>query len=143
MTVRKVPVEITTPSPRVAVIKLQRGIQQGLLGRISRDVATEYHGFGIISEGVESNAHYMIAGVQGDWTRGLVNDPPKFVYTREMKVRISSCSPFPGLLMTDDTIRSSPVFLTLPIYSAAASASAQVPGSVPCSPPVCNSTIGF
>ena len=46
----------------------------------------EYHGFGIISEGIESNAHYIIAGVQGDWTRGLVNDPPKFLYTREMKV---------------------------------------------------------
>ena len=50
----------------------------------------EYHGFGIISEGVESNAHYIIAGVQGDWTRGLVADPPKQLYTREMKVR-----PFP------------------------------------------------
>ena len=47
----------------------------------------EYHGFGIISEGIESNAHYIIAGVQGDWTRGLVADPPKFLYTREMKVR--------------------------------------------------------
>ena len=48
----------------------------------------EYHGFGIISEGVESGTHYIIAGVQGDWTRGLVNDPPKFLYTREMKVRL-------------------------------------------------------
>ncbi|KIP09347.1 hypothetical protein PHLGIDRAFT_67777 [Phlebiopsis gigantea 11061_1 CR5-6] len=84
-TVRKVPVEITTPSPRVAVIKFQKGIQQGLLGRISRSATVEYHGFGIISEGIESNTHYIIAGVQGDWTRGLVNDPPKFLYTREMK----------------------------------------------------------
>ncbi|KIP03418.1 hypothetical protein PHLGIDRAFT_26137 [Phlebiopsis gigantea 11061_1 CR5-6] len=85
LTVRKVPVEITTPSPRVAVIKFQKGIQQGLLGRISRSATMEYHGFGIISEGIESNAHYIIAGVQGDWTRGLVSDPPKFLYTREMK----------------------------------------------------------
>ena len=90
LTVRKVPVEITTPSPRVAVIKFQKGIQQGLLGRISRSATREYHGFGIISEGIESNAHYIIAGVQGDWTRGLVNDPPKFLYTREMKVSCSS-----------------------------------------------------
>lgn len=85
-TVRKVPVEVTIPSPRVAVIKFKKGVQQGLLGRISRSAMMEYHGFGIISEGIGSNSHYIIAGVQGDWTRGLVNDPPKFLYTREMKV---------------------------------------------------------
>ncbi|KAF7792663.1 hypothetical protein EIP86_003760 [Pleurotus ostreatoroseus] len=84
-TIRKVPVEITTPSDRVAVIKFQRGIQQGLLGRISRTATMEYHGFGIISEGVESGCHYIIAGVQGDWTRGLVADPPTHLWTREMK----------------------------------------------------------
>lgn len=27
----------------------------------------------------------MIVGAQGDWTRRLVNDPPKYLYTREMK----------------------------------------------------------
>ena len=48
----------------------------------------EYHGFGIISEGVESGIHYMIAGVQGDWTRELVADPPKYLYTRELKVSL-------------------------------------------------------
>ncbi|EKM50039.1 uncharacterized protein PHACADRAFT_105487 [Phanerochaete carnosa HHB-10118-sp] len=85
LTVRKVPVEITTPSPRVAIIKFKKGIQQGLLGRVSRSPIMEYHGFGIISEGVESNTHYIVAGVQGDWTRGLVSDPPKYLYTREMK----------------------------------------------------------
>ncbi|EKM53357.1 uncharacterized protein PHACADRAFT_259674 [Phanerochaete carnosa HHB-10118-sp] len=85
MTVRKVPVEITTPSPRVAIIKFNKGVQQGLLGRISRSSVMEYHGFGIISEGVESRAHYIIAGVQGDWTRGLVADPPGRLWTREMK----------------------------------------------------------
>ncbi|KAI0785404.1 hypothetical protein BC629DRAFT_1593878 [Irpex lacteus] len=84
-TIRKVPVEITTPSQRVAVIKFGKGIQQGLLGRISRTATMEYHGFGIISEGIESNTHYIIAGVQGDWTRGLVSDPPKALWTREMK----------------------------------------------------------
>lgn len=74
------------PSPRVAVIKFERGIQQGLLGRISRSAVTEYHGFGIISEGIESRCHYMIAGVQGDWTRGLVENPPTHLYTRQLKV---------------------------------------------------------
>ena len=74
------------PSDRVAVIKFGKGVQQGLLGRVSRSATMEYHGFGIISEGVASGTHYIIAGVQGDWTRGLVADPPKYLYTREMKV---------------------------------------------------------
>ena len=47
----------------------------------------EYHGFGIISEGIESGAHYMIVGVQGDWTRSIANDPPKYLWTRQMKAR--------------------------------------------------------
>lgn len=28
----------------------------------------------------------MICGVQGDFTRSLVNDPPKHIWTRELKV---------------------------------------------------------
>ena len=71
----------------MAIIKFQRGIQQGLLGRISRSCIMEYHGFGIISEGIESGCHYMIGGVQGDWTRGIVRDRPTHLWTREMKVR--------------------------------------------------------
>ena len=77
------------PSPRTAIVKFQRGIQQGLLGRISRSAVAEYHGFGIISEGIDSGCHYMIVGVQGDWTRSIANDPPKYLWTREMKVRHS------------------------------------------------------
>lgn len=45
----------------------------------------EYHAFGIISEGRKSRYHYMICGVQGDFTKGLVMDPPKTVWTRELK----------------------------------------------------------
>lgn len=45
----------------------------------------EYHAFGIISEGLKSPYHYMICGVQGDFTESLVRDPPKFVWTRELK----------------------------------------------------------
>jgi hypothetical protein len=37
------------PSPKVAVIRFQRGMQQGLLARISRSSIMEYHAFGIIS----------------------------------------------------------------------------------------------
>lgn len=40
------------------------------------------------SEGTHAKYHYMICGVQGDFTRSLVNDPPKTLWTRELKVRI-------------------------------------------------------
>ena len=63
-------------------------MQQGLLGRISRSCIMEYHAFGIISEGTHAKYHYMICGVQGDFTRSLVNDPPPTLWTRELKVCI-------------------------------------------------------
>ncbi|KAM0579023.1 hypothetical protein ACHAO2_003662 [Verticillium nonalfalfae] len=85
ITLREVPVEVEIPSPKVAILKFERGMQQGLLGRISRTSIMEYHAFGIISEGRKSGCHYMICGVQGDFTKGLVADPPKTVWTRELK----------------------------------------------------------
>ncbi|PKS08485.1 hypothetical protein jhhlp_004868 [Lomentospora prolificans] len=85
VTLRKVPVTVEIPSPKVAILRFERGMQQGLLGRISRTSVMEYHAFGIISEGRKSGCHYMICGVQGDFTKGLVDDPPKFVWTRELK----------------------------------------------------------
>ncbi|KAL2144176.1 hypothetical protein VTI28DRAFT_9467 [Corynascus sepedonium] len=85
VTLREVPVEVEIPSPKVAILKFKRGMQQGLLGRISRTSIMEYHAFGIISEGRKSGCHYMICGVQGDFTRNLVADPPKTVWTRELK----------------------------------------------------------
>jgi hypothetical protein len=60
-------------------------MQQGLLGRISRTSIMEYHAFGIISEGRHAAHHYMICGVQGDFTRNIVANPPKTVWTRELK----------------------------------------------------------
>ncbi len=71
------------PSPKVAIVRFRRGMQQGLLGRISRSAVKEYHAFGIISyvllsralprtlttfdnrEGTHAKYHYMICGVQG------------------------------------------------------------------------------
>ncbi|KAL7283221.1 hypothetical protein ACG7TL_002648 [Trametes sanguinea] len=82
---REVPVDIELPSPKVAVVRFRRGMQQGLLGRISRSAVKEYHAFGIISEGTHAKYHYMICGVQGDFTRSLVNDPPRTLWTRELK----------------------------------------------------------
>ncbi|KAI0303414.1 hypothetical protein B0F90DRAFT_1626504 [Multifurca ochricompacta] len=84
--VREVPVDIELPSPKVAIVRFKRGMQQGLLGRISRTSIMEYHAFGIISEGTHAKYHYMICGVQGgDFTRSLVNDPPRTLWTRELK----------------------------------------------------------
>ena len=60
-------------------------MQQGLLARISRSAVLEYHAFGTISEGANSGCHYLICGVQGDFTRSLVNDIPTHIWTREMK----------------------------------------------------------
>ncbi|KAK7045624.1 hypothetical protein VNI00_007457 [Paramarasmius palmivorus] len=62
-----------------------RGMQQGLLARISRSSVMEYHAFGIISEGVKSGKHYLICGVQGDFTKGLVENPPTHIWTRQLK----------------------------------------------------------
>lgn len=83
--VREVPVEVEIPSSKVAILRFKRGMQQGLLGRISRSSIMEYHAFGIISEGTHAEHHYMIAGVQGDFTRSLVENPPKTLWTRELK----------------------------------------------------------
>jgi hypothetical protein len=62
-------------------------MQQGLLARISRSAVKEYHAFGTISESVDAKYHYLICGVQGDFTKGLVNDMPTHIWTRELKVR--------------------------------------------------------
>lgn len=73
------------PSPKVAVLRFDRGMQQGLLGRISRTSVLEYHAFGLVSEGLQSPYHYMVCGVQGDFTRNLVTGPPKTLWTRQLK----------------------------------------------------------
>ncbi|KAE9408745.1 hypothetical protein BT96DRAFT_873394 [Gymnopus androsaceus JB14] len=86
LTVRSVKVEVELPSPKVAILRFERGMQQGLLARISRTSMLEYHAFGIISEGVNSNCHYLICGVQGDFTKGLVENPPTRIWTRQLKV---------------------------------------------------------
>jgi len=83
--IRKVPISVELPSAKVAVIRFERGMQQGLLGRISRSAVWEYHAFGTISQGTHAKYHYMICGVQGDFTKGLVNDMPTHIWTRELK----------------------------------------------------------
>ncbi|PFH52108.1 hypothetical protein AMATHDRAFT_140692 [Amanita thiersii Skay4041] len=84
-TIREVPVQAEIPSPKVVVLRFERGMQQGLLARISRSSIMEYHAFGIISEGKHAKEHYLICGVQGDFTRKLVENPPTHLWTRELK----------------------------------------------------------
>lgn len=114
------------PSPKVAVIRFERGMQQGLLARISRTSIMEYHAFGIISyvagsgspdvdrsphiryrsEGVHSKEHYLICGVQGDFTRSLVENPPTHLWTRQLKVR-SHLLGSVGCVLNISTVRRS------------------------------------
>lgn len=82
-------------------------MQQGLLGRISRSAVWEYHAFGTISEGKHAKYHYLICGVQGDFTRGLVNDMPTHIWTRQLKV----CPKLTAHAYADCN-QSSPAFLT-------------------------------
>jgi hypothetical protein len=43
----------------------------------------------LCSEGTHAKYHYLICGVQGDFTKSLVNDPPRRIWTRELKVKRS------------------------------------------------------
>ena len=38
-------------------------------------------------EGTHTKYHYLICGVKGDFTRGLVQNPPTHLWTRQLKVR--------------------------------------------------------
>ncbi|CAO2204009.1 unnamed protein product [Urochloa humidicola] len=80
LTVRRVPVTVTARSRHASVITFQGGVEAGLLGRISRSPLSEWHAFGIISDNKET--HAMLAGAVGDFTRGLVSDPPARLWVR-------------------------------------------------------------
>ncbi|KAJ7072637.1 hypothetical protein C8F01DRAFT_1243674 [Mycena amicta] len=89
VTLRRVPV----PSPKAVIIRFERGMQQGLLARISRGSMFEFHAFGIISKGRQSGEHYIICGVQGDFTQSLVENPPTHLWTRQLKPTSSRAYP--------------------------------------------------
>ncbi|XP_062202441.1 adenylate-forming reductase 06235 [Phragmites australis] len=80
LTVRRVPVKVTARSTHASTITFQGGIKAGLLGRISRSPLSEWHAFGIISDG--GDTHAMLAGAVGDFTRGLISDPPSHLWVR-------------------------------------------------------------
>ncbi|RZC74288.1 hypothetical protein C5167_049771 [Papaver somniferum] len=80
LTVRRVPVRISTPSNHASIIKFEGGIKAGILGRISPSPFSEWHAFGIISDG--KNEHMMLAGAVGDFTKTLVSNPPSHLWVR-------------------------------------------------------------
>ncbi|OIW03390.1 hypothetical protein TanjilG_31837 [Lupinus angustifolius] len=82
LTIRKVRVTVSAPSSHASIIKFEGGVQAGLLGRISPSPLSEWHAFGIISDGKKE--HMMLAGAVGDYTKSLVTTPPKHLYVRTM-----------------------------------------------------------
>ena len=82
VTVRRVPVKVSAPSGHASVIKFEGGVKAGILGRISPFPLSEWHAFGIISDG--KTEHMMLAGAVGDFTKSLVSDPPSHLWVRQV-----------------------------------------------------------
>ncbi|KAG2291346.1 hypothetical protein Bca52824_038015 [Brassica carinata] len=80
LTVRRVPVDISSLSGHASLIKFSGGVKPGILGRISPSPLSEWHAFRIISDGKTS--HMMLAGAVGDFTKSLVSKPPTHLWVR-------------------------------------------------------------
>ncbi|KAL2608183.1 hypothetical protein R1flu_026756 [Riccia fluitans] len=80
LSMRKVPVKtVVSPSKNNSLIHFEGGVKPGLLARISRSPLSEWHAFGIISDG---KSHTVLAGAVGDFTKGLVESPPSYIWVR-------------------------------------------------------------
>ncbi|GLT29557.1 hypothetical protein SLA2020_044160 [Shorea laevis] len=82
ITVRRVPVRVSAPSGHASIIKFNGGVKAGILGRISPSPFSEWHAFGIISNG--KTEHMMLAGAVGDFTKSLVSNPPSHLWVRQV-----------------------------------------------------------
>ncbi|KAL8032474.1 hypothetical protein ABFX02_13G098200 [Erythranthe guttata] len=82
LTVRRVPVRISSPSGHASIIKFDGGVKAGILGRISPSPFSEWHAFGIISD--DKKEHMMLAGAVGDFTKSLVANPPTHLWVRQV-----------------------------------------------------------
>ncbi|ESQ50916.1 hypothetical protein EUTSA_v10023013mg [Eutrema salsugineum] len=80
LTVRRVPVDVSSLSGHASLIRFRGGVKSGILGRISPSPLSEWHAFGIISNGKTS--HMMLAGAVGDFTKSLVSKPPTHLWVR-------------------------------------------------------------
>ncbi|XP_022848068.1 uncharacterized protein LOC111370548 [Olea europaea var. sylvestris] len=82
LTVRRVPVRVSSQSGHASIIKFEGGIKSGILGRISPSPLSEWHAFGIISD--NKKEHMMLAGAVGDFTKSLVTNPPSHLWVRQV-----------------------------------------------------------
>ncbi|KAL2494730.1 hypothetical protein Fot_38487 [Forsythia ovata] len=82
LTVRRVPVRVSSQSGHASIIKFEGGIKAGILGRISPSPFSEWHAFGIISD--NKKEHMMLAGAVGDFTKSLVTNPPSHLWVRQV-----------------------------------------------------------
>ncbi|WCJ27168.1 Adenylate-forming reductase 03009 [Euphorbia peplus] len=82
LTVRRVPVKVTAPSGHASIIKFNGGVKAGMLGRISPSPLSEWHAFGIVSDGKDE--HMMLAGAVGDYTKSLISNPPSHLWVRQV-----------------------------------------------------------
>ncbi|CAK9152582.1 unnamed protein product [Ilex paraguariensis] len=82
ITVRRVPVKVSSPSGHASIIKFEGGVKAGILGRISPSPFSEWHAFGIISDG--KREHMILAGAVGDFTMSLVLNPPENLWVRRV-----------------------------------------------------------
>ncbi|KAF7840313.1 adenylate-forming reductase 03009-like [Senna tora] len=83
LTIRRVRVNISSASGHASLIKFEGGIKAGILGRISPSPLSEWHAFGIISDG--KTEHMMLAGAVGDFTKSLVSNPPTHLWVRQVR----------------------------------------------------------
>lgn len=80
LTVRRVAVKVSAPSGHASIIEFDGGVKAGILGRISPSPLSEWHAFGIISDG--KDPHMMLVGAVGDFTKSLVSNPPSHLWVR-------------------------------------------------------------
>ncbi|KAF3779764.1 hypothetical protein EJ110_NYTH40682 [Nymphaea thermarum] len=80
LTVKRVAVRVHAPTNHASIIKFSGGVKAGILGRIARSPLSDWHAFGIISDGKKE--HMILAGAVGDFTRGLVSNPPTQLWVR-------------------------------------------------------------
>ncbi|EFP82906.2 uncharacterized protein PGTG_09874 [Puccinia graminis f. sp. tritici CRL 75-36-700-3] len=85
ITIAKVPVTVYTKSDKASVIRFPGGLTSGLHTRISVGGLREWHIFGSISEGRHAEYHYIVAAVQGEFTKMLNVDKPAKLYTKRWK----------------------------------------------------------
>ncbi|KAJ7711701.1 hypothetical protein B0H16DRAFT_1744913 [Mycena metata] len=80
LTVRKVPVVVEIPSPKVAIIRFERGMQQGLLARISRGPCSSTTCLELYPR--DPN---LANTTSRNFTQALVDNPPRSLWTRQLK----------------------------------------------------------